>query len=164
MTQMSFHQYRFQPSEFNHETWSLPIHLPYSFQFSDLMKALSKFDTVRLNTISASDRKKITDTLKKYFIRAKLEDERTAWKTILFAATDYSLEDKKNAFYIPDVDRRYTVEDVVLAVRKLIRIVSYLERADAQTGLKDIRKSLFVAQDVLDNYSRRSSKQNSKLM
>ena len=149
---MSFHQYsKFQPSEFNHTTWSIPIHLPYAFQFRDLMKALSKYQ-IRQMPLDTSDIKKILDT---YFSPSNSRDEQSAWETILLAASDYDLDDKVDAFYIPEVESPYTVEDVFKGVKKLLDIVNYIEQTEPSVKLLHIRKSLLVAQKVLENYTSR---------
>lgn len=147
---------QFQAAEFAHKTWSLPIHLPYAFQFTDLMKALAKFDLRRPQNFSEDDIDEVKEIMNKFFISADVKDERLAWETILVAASDYAFDDKEDTLYIPDVVRTYTVENVRMAVRMLITVVEYIERIQERPGLRNIHKSLFVAQDVLGTYEKRT--------
>lgn len=147
---------QFQAAEFAHKIWSLPIHLPYAFQFTDLMKALGKFDLRRPQNFSEDDIDEVKEIMKKFFISADVKDERLAWETILVAASDYAFDDKEDTLYIPDVVRTYTVENVRMAVRMLITVVEYIERIQERPGLRNIHKSLFVAQDVLGTYEKRT--------
>lgn len=119
------------------------------------MKALAKFELQRPQSFSEDDKNEIKLIMKKYFIRADVKDERLAWETILIAASDYAFDDKQDALYIPDVVRTYTIENVRMAVHRLIHMVEYIERTEERPGLRNIHTSLFVAQDVLDTYEKR---------
>ena len=145
----------FQHAEFKHRIWRLPVHLPYAFQFADLVKALRKYEDLDVGHYTRKQKQDIKHIIVSYFATAESGEERVAWETILFAAADYPFKDNKDVFYIPEVENSYKVSDVYFQLLKLSTFAESLEREQASVEFSEIRKSLFIGLGLMDKFSTR---------
>jgi len=145
----------FQHAEFKHRVWRLPVHLPYAFQFADLVNALGKYEDLDVDHYTIKQKKDIKHIIVSYFSTAESGEELQAWETILFAAVDYPFKDNDDVFYIPEVENSYKVSDVYFQLLKLSIFAESLDRDQASTEFHDIRKSLVVGLGLMDNFSNR---------